>query len=50
MAIHTGTVSLLKESLPEFLEAARYCVKFNKNIEWGHDQVGGCLGFPASAL
>jgi hypothetical protein len=50
MAIHASTVSLLKESLPEFLEAARYCVGFSKNSGWGQQQVGGCLGYPATAL
>ena len=50
MAIHASTTSLLRESLPEFLEAARYCVEFSKNAGWGHGQGGGCLGYPAAAL
>lgn len=49
MAIHPDTASLLKESLPEFVEAARYCVTFTKNFGWGSNP-GGCLGYPAAAL
>ena len=50
MAAHTTVASLLKESLPEFLVAARYCVEFHKDAAWGEKQLGGCLGYPAAAL
>src|SRR5262245_23475504 len=50
MAIHPSLVALLRESLPEFLHTAAYCVSFRKDDTWGRTQVGGCLGLPASAL
>ena len=43
MALHETTTSLLKESLPEFLRVAEYCVGFRKSD-------GGCLGYPAAAI
>jgi len=43
MALHPDLTALLQESLPEYLEAARYCMKFRK-------QNGGCLGYPGTAL
>lgn len=43
MALHETTISLLKESLPEFLETAKFCIKFRKND-------GGCLGYPGAAI
>ncbi len=50
MAIHSSLTSLLKESLPEFVHAAEFCVAFQKDIAWGQAQVGGSLGYPAVAL
>ena len=50
MAIHPSLVALLRESIPEFLHTAAYCVSFRKDETWDRTQVGGCLGFPASAL
>lgn len=43
MSLHQSTASLLKESLPEFLIAAEYCVNFRKKNR-------GCLGCPGAAL
>lgn len=43
MAIHETTTSLLKESLPEFLRVAEYCIGFRKDN-------GGCLGYPGAAI
>lgn len=48
MAIHASHKSMIKESLPEFLAVARYCVEFKKDREiWGSE---GCYGYPANAL
>jgi hypothetical protein len=43
MAQHETIASLLKESLPEFLQAAEYCIGFCKDN-------GGCLGYPGAAI
>jgi hypothetical protein len=43
MAIHESTTALLKESLPEFLQVAEYCIGFQKGN-------GGCLGCPGAAM
>ncbi|MCB4757600.1 MAG: hypothetical protein LHV69_11330 [Elusimicrobia bacterium] len=43
MAIHPNSSSLLKESIPEYLQAAEYCLNFRKPN-------GGCLGYPGAAL
>jgi hypothetical protein len=43
MALHKSTTSLLKESLPEFLQVAEYCIGFQKGN-------GGCLGYPGAAM
>jgi hypothetical protein len=50
MALHSNLTSLLKESLPEVLEAARYCIEYSKDSSWGATQKGGCLGYPGTAL
>jgi hypothetical protein len=50
MAIHSTTTSLLKESLPEFVRTAEFCVAFKKDNTWGQAQIGGSLGYPAVAL
>ena len=50
MAVHSTTSSLLKESLPEFVRAAEFCVAFRKDEKWGQAQIGGILGYPAVAL
>ncbi|ODT44717.1 MAG: hypothetical protein ABS70_04860 [Nitrospira sp. SCN 59-13] len=43
MALHRTTIQLLKESLPEFLHVAEYCIGFRKPD-------GGCLGYPGAAV
>lgn len=43
MALHDSLISLLKDSLPEFLQAAAYCIN-------PREQHGGLLGCPAAAL
>lgn len=50
MAIHGSLENLLKESLPEYIEAARYCIRYKKDTEWGENQFRGCLGYPGTAL
>lgn len=50
MASHGSTVSLLKESLREYLHVAEYCINFHKDVAWGHDQAGGCLGYPGAMI
>ncbi len=51
MAIHSTTASMLKESLPELLYAAKFCAKYRKDCHvWGKFKTGGCLGFPAAIL
>lgn len=42
---------MLKESLDETLEAAKYCVEYSKEeSKWGQFNTGGCLGYPAAIL
>lgn len=43
MALHKSTTALLKESLPEFLQVADYCIGYRKDN-------GGCLGCPGVAM
>ena len=50
MAIHYSTASMLKESLREYLHAAAFCITYRKDIAWDLNQVGGCLGYPGTAL
>jgi hypothetical protein len=50
MALHDSTVSMLKESLPEYLKAAEFCINYRKDKTYGHDQEGGCLGYPGTSL
>jgi hypothetical protein len=51
MAIHDAPSSMLKESLDETLEAAKYCVEYKKlDIKWGEFATGGCLGYPGAIL
>jgi hypothetical protein len=50
MAIHDSTASMLKESLREYLHVAEFCITYRKDIAWGRNQVGGCLGYPGTAL
>jgi hypothetical protein len=50
MAIHDSTASMLRESLREYLHVAEFCITYRKEIAWGHDQAGGCLGYPGTAL
>jgi hypothetical protein len=50
MASHDCIVSMLKESIPEYLHVAEYCVNFWKNAAWGRNQTGGCLGYPGATI
>jgi hypothetical protein len=51
MAIHETPSSMLKESLDETIEAARYCVDYRKtDKKWGDLATCGCLGYPAAIL
>jgi hypothetical protein len=52
MAIHENIASMLKESLDETLDAAKYCVDYVKEekILCGDFTTGGCLGFPGAIL
>jgi hypothetical protein len=51
MAIHETHSSMLKESLDETLEAAKYCVEYKKlDNKWGKFATGGCLGYPGAIL
>lgn len=51
MALHDTPSSMLKESLDETLEAAKYCVEYTKtDKKWGEFATGGCLGYPAAIL
>ena len=51
MAKHNTPVSMLKESLPEFLKAAKFCTDFKKDdAEWKEFKTGGCLGYPGTVL
>lgn len=48
MAIHPNLQSMLKESLPEMLLVAKYCVEFRKDTNtW---PAPGCYGYPAALL
>jgi hypothetical protein len=51
MAGHNSTSSMLKESLDEFIEAAKFCIQYSKTDDfWGVFKTGGCLGYPAGVL
>lgn len=51
MALHTTPASMLKESLDETLEAAKFCADYKKTDEkWGEFATGGCLGYPGAIL
>ena len=51
MARHDVPASMLRESLDETLEAAKFSIEFKKTDEkWGQFKTGGCLGFPGSIL
>jgi hypothetical protein len=51
MALHSTPSSMLKESLIESLEAAKFCANYRKTDEkWGTYQTGGCLGYPSAIL
>lgn len=51
MAIHDTPASMLKESLYETLEAAKFCAEYRKtNEKWGEFKTGGCLGYPGGIL
>jgi len=50
MAIHPNTASMLKESVIEMLFTAKYCIKYRKGSNWGSNQTGGCLGYPAAII
>jgi len=51
MAIHETPSSMLKESLDESLEAAKFCADYKKtDKKWGKFATGGCLGYPSAIL
>jgi hypothetical protein len=51
MATHATPASMLKESLIESLEAAKFCVDYRKiDDKWGDFKTGGCLGYPGAIL
>ena len=51
MALHETPSSMLKESLDESLEAAKFCIDYKKtDKKWGEFSTGGCLGFPSAIL
>lgn len=51
MALHISPASMLKESLIESVEAAKFCVQYRKiEDKWGHFKTGGCLGFPSAII
>ena len=51
MALHSTPASMLKESLIESLEAAKFCIDYRKTDEkWGDFKTGGCLGYPGAIL
>jgi hypothetical protein len=50
MAIHPSIASMLKESLPEFLKTAEYCIAFRKGDDFPDAQRGGCFGYPGTSL
>ena len=41
---------MLKESLPEFLMTAEYCIGFQKGNDFPDAQRGGCFGYPGTSL
>jgi len=45
--LHASTASMLQESLPEYLCAARWCVQFRKDDSW---PAPGRLGYPAALM
>ena len=48
MALHQNIPSMLQESLPEMLLAAKYCIEYRKNTNiW---PAPGCYGYPAALL
>lgn len=51
MATHETPASMLKESLIECLEAARFCCNYQKTDEkWKRFKGNGCLGYPGGVL
>lgn len=51
MATHETPASMLKESLPELLEAATLCCAYRKSdSKWGQYKGEGCLGYPGGIL
>jgi len=51
MALHSTPASMLKESLMELLEAAKFCADYRKtDKKWGAFKTGGCLGYPGAIL
>ena len=51
MALHERPSSMLKESLYEYLEAAKFCCHYQKDDpKWGPFQGKGCLGYPGGVL
>ena len=51
MATHATPASMLKESLDEYLETAKFCCDYKKSDgKWDKFQGNSCLGFPAAVL
>lgn len=51
MALHSTPASMLKESLEETLEAAKFCILYRKDDpKWGEFRGNGCLGYPGGIL
>lgn len=51
MALHDIPAEMLKESLVETLDAAKYCSYYKKvDKKWGKYATGGCLGYPSGIL
>jgi hypothetical protein len=50
MAVHQNIMSLLRESVSEYIYIADYCVSFIKDSQRGPQQTGGCLGYPAAVM
>ncbi len=51
MALHKTPASMLKESLYESLEAAKFCCEYRKlDSKWGDFKGDGCLGYPGGIL
>lgn len=48
MAIHSSISSMLKESLPEMLLVAKYCIEFRKDTDVWPSR--GCYGYPAALI